>query len=140
MAHSPLHTHPHTHTHTHTTPVHSHLHTCTCTRTLTHAPVHAHAQRAHNTRRLHGTRCAETAALHVALGDRLALDVAHVECHPSAQVGHMSALLLASCCVHTQGGLRHAACVPALNIPRTARLYTQVRTRSRTHLHIHTHT
>uniref|UniRef100_A0A7S3QT80 DAGKc domain-containing protein n=1 Tax=Dunaliella tertiolecta TaxID=3047 RepID=A0A7S3QT80_DUNTE len=34
---------------------------------------------------LHGTRCAETAALHVALGDRLSLDVANITCRPSAQ-------------------------------------------------------
>ncbi|KAF5838128.1 ATP-NAD kinase-like domain-containing protein [Dunaliella salina] len=34
---------------------------------------------------LHGTRCPETAALHVALGDRLPLDVANIACRPSAQ-------------------------------------------------------
>ena len=39
--------------------------------------------------RLHGTRCAETAALHVALGDRLALDVGNIACYPSAQVGRV---------------------------------------------------
>lgn len=34
--------------------------------------------------RLHGTRSAEASALHIALGDRLALDVARVDCEPSA--------------------------------------------------------
>jgi len=32
---------------------------------------------------LHGTRSVESAALHIALGDRLSLDVARVECDPS---------------------------------------------------------
>ncbi len=42
-----------------------------------------------NACRLHGTRSAEASALHIALGDRLSLDVARVDCLDPAYVPHM---------------------------------------------------
>ncbi len=44
----------------------------------------------HRARRLHGTRSAEAAALHIALGDRLSLDVAKVDCMPAQALAEPS--------------------------------------------------